>query len=231
MRGLGITDRLKVAGREIAAAVKSFEHAEFVSLAKHRSDLVRQWTCYAVNDPFIEIPLDSRLGLTQGFAMDSNMSVREAAWMAFRPHLALNLREGIRLLEGYAAAEDANLRRFSIEVTRPRSVWGSHIGALKQTPRLCQSLLERVKRDESRYVRLAAGNWLNDASKSQPTWVLKLCQRWSALRDPRTDFIVKRGLRTIAPGMSPVAATESQTSQGPASFGERLHALARREVC
>ena len=196
--GERILTRLGILGRMISSAVGSFEDPAFKEIATHRSDVVRQWGAYAVNDKDRTLTLAQRLSLTLPFAADHHMSVRECAWMAFRPHLIARLEEGLLLLESVTRAEDANLRRFAIEVTRPRSVWGSHITALKRTPGNAVALLDNVHQDSSRYVRLAAGNWLNDASKSRPDWVRELCSRWSKSESKHTKAIIRRGLRTIA---------------------------------
>lgn len=196
MVGRGVIDRMKIAGEAIAKSTRLGD-AHFQQLAGHRSDLVRQWSCYAANDPSIRLSLEERLSATIPFAADANMSVREAAWMAFRPHLASSLTAGLALLERLAADGDENIRRFAVEVTRPRSVWGAHIEPLKRNPDLARSLLERVRSDPSRYVKLAVGNWLNDASKSRPEWVRDVCRSWGEA-DPHTTFIVRRGARTLS---------------------------------
>jgi 3-methyladenine DNA glycosylase AlkC len=192
-----ITTRLAVAGRAIAETAPDFEGPDFRSLAAHASDLVRQWACYAANDRGVRRSLAERLTLTLAFAADRNMSVREAAWMAFRPHIRATVGEAMALLEPVSRDPDANLRRFAIEATRPRSVWGLHISELKRHPEAALPLLENVRRDEARYVQLAAGNWLNDASKSRPDWVAEICSRWSTEGKPQTAVIVRRGLRTL----------------------------------
>lgn len=116
--------------------------------------------------------------------------------MAFRPCLQPKLEGAIKLLEKTAGKADPRLRRFAVEVTRPRSVWGAHIEALKREPETATMILERVKADPSRYVQLAAGNWLNDASKTRPEWVMEICERWGRASNEHTQRIVKRGLRT-----------------------------------
>lgn len=194
----GILDRLRIFGRAISAALTSFEQPAFAQITGHRSDVVRQWGAYAVNDNLRTIALDRRLALTLPFAADRHMSVRECAWMAFRPHVAANLVEAIRLLEPVSRSADPNLRRFAIEVSRPRSVWGAHIIDLKRDPEKAMALLDNVFQDSSRYVRLSAGNWLNDASKTRPDWVLRVCERWSEAGHQHTKAIITRGLRTLA---------------------------------
>jgi 3-methyladenine DNA glycosylase AlkC len=193
----GVTERLMLAGRAIAETIKSFKSREFESLATHPCDLVRQWACYALNDGGLHSSLEVRLRGTLRFAADRNMTVREAAWMAFRPHLYFNLDEGLAILEPVSRSGDENLRRFAIEVTRPRSVWGAHIEQLKRSPNKAFQLLDNVCQDRAKYVQLAVGNWLNDASKTRPDWVVEVCARWTALGDNNTAAIVRRGLRTL----------------------------------
>jgi 3-methyladenine DNA glycosylase AlkC len=198
MAGQGVIGRLKLAGRAIADTLPDFEGPDFTSLAEHASDLVRQWACYAVNHAAIRRSLAERLTLTLPFAADPNMSVREAAWMAFRPNILARVQEAIALLEPVSRDADQSHRRFAIEATRPRSVWGAHIELLKRRPEKALPLLDNVRQDKARYVQLAAGNWLNDASKSRPDWVAQTCARWSTEGNPQTAVIVRRGLRTLA---------------------------------
>jgi 3-methyladenine DNA glycosylase AlkC len=198
MTDRGVTARLSIAGKAIAASVDAFEDRHFAALANHPSDIVRQWACYAVNDDYREVSLERRLADTMPFAADRNMSVREAAWMAFRPYVAPSLGKVLLLLVPVATSRDENLRRFAVEVTRPRSVWGAHIEQLKRHPGLGRELLDAVRADPARYVQLATGNWLNDASKSRPDWVLALAAEWRKSGDANTDKIVRRALRTIS---------------------------------
>lgn len=194
--GLGVLARLKVLGKAIATAAPPGSPA-FVELALHPSDVVRQWACYAVNDDHHAPPLSSRLEQTLVFAADSNMSVREAAWMAFRPHVAAQFDQAMPMLTRLAAHDNANVRRFAVEITRPRSVWGAHLERLKQDPGLANELLAKVLGDETRYVQLAVGNWLNDASKTRPEWVRDFISQRLDDRNRHTDFMIRRGLRTL----------------------------------
>ena len=132
IEGQSILARLRIFGRALAAVVPSFTNTAFCALIEHRSDLVRQWACYAVNDQSISGSVPQRLKWTLPFAADKNMSVREAAWMAFRPHIGRDLQLALKLLAGTARESNPNLRRFAVEVTRPRSVWGNHIEELKE---------------------------------------------------------------------------------------------------
>src|SRR5213080_3914881 len=70
--GLGILRRLAVFGHAVASISRNFEDRDFLEIASHRSDVVRQWGAYAVNDPSVEMPLVSRLALTRRFAADGH---------------------------------------------------------------------------------------------------------------------------------------------------------------
>jgi len=172
-------------------------HPRLKELARHPSDLVRSWACYAlVAAPRLQ--LKTRLQRAQPFAVDSHMGVREGAWAAFRPFVAKDLDAGLDLLAPWVHSPDENQRRCAIEGTRPRGVWCAHIPELKQAPQKAFPLLEPVRADPSRYVQNAVGNWLNDASKSQPDWTEELCARWEAESTGKeTAYIVRRGLRTL----------------------------------
>jgi hypothetical protein len=68
MRGRGVTDRLRLVGAAIARGSPEMAGSTFKRLASHRSDVVRQWVCYAVNDPSLFKSLEDRLDHTLQFA-------------------------------------------------------------------------------------------------------------------------------------------------------------------
>ena len=195
LAGLGITKKLVAVGTAVASVSGDPDHQLHRALSEHRCDIVRQWAVYALH-ALPGLSSAERLARTRPFAADNNMSVRECAWIAFRPHLAADLDNSIRRLHAWVEDADPNVRRFAIEVTRPRSVWGQHLPPLKREPQKGLPLLEPVRADPSGYVRTAVANWLNDASKSRPEWVLDLCDAWAADASPRTQWIVGRALRS-----------------------------------
>lgn len=195
LAGLGITKKLASVGATVASVAGDPDHQLHRALSRHRCDIVRQWAVYALHALPV-LSLAERLARTRPFAADTNMTVRECAWIAFRPHLAVHLDSSICRLQAWVVDADPNVRRFAIEATRPRSVWGQHLPALKREPQMGLPLLEPVRNDPSRYVRTAVANWLNDASKSRPEWVVDLCDAWVVDASPRTQWVVARALRS-----------------------------------
>ena len=167
------------------------------ALATHPSDMVRCWASH-VTGKNTQLDIAQMLAAIRPFAADSHFNVRECAWGDVRSNIIENLPESLSLLTGWAKDPDENIRRFASEATRPRGVWCPHIEPLKQAPALGLPLLEPLKSDSSKYVRDSVGNWLNDASKTQPRFVEELCGRWQQESPTsETSYILKKALRTI----------------------------------
>lgn len=169
----------------------------FETLATHESDSVRCWAAYIIGLDQRLTP-ETKLTGIRPFAADTHFGVREIAWMAVRESISSHLMQSIALLNDWVMDKDANIRRFAIESTRPHGVWSKHIIALKENPSLAVSLLESVKSDPIKYVQDSVGNWLNDASKTNPDWVLQTCHAWlEASNTKETKRIVTRAKRSL----------------------------------
>lgn len=167
--------------------------------SRHISDSVRCWAAYMNKQR--SSSLEEKLAYIQPFAADHHFGVREIAWMSVRESLSDQLDQSIEYLTEWAKSEDENIRRFSVESIRPRGVWTKHIELLKQEPERALPILDDLKSDPSTYVQDSVGNWLNDASKTQPNWVKSLCEQWSKDSNTKaTSRIVKKAKRTIVKG-------------------------------
>jgi hypothetical protein len=61
---------------------------------------------------------------------------------------------------------------------------------------LAAGILDRLKADESLYVRKSVANHLNDVTKVHPEWVLDTIEGWS-LENKHTAWIAKHALRSL----------------------------------
>lgn len=166
-------------------------------ISNHNSDLVRCWATYTIGrDPKLDIK--QKLKQIQPFSADKHFGVREICWLAVRQDISKNLTQSIEILSTWTTNKDENIRRFASEATRPRGVWCEHIEDLKQNPSLGLTILEPMKTDSSKYVQDSVGNWLNDASKTQPKFVIDICKKWEKeSKTKETTYIIKKALRTI----------------------------------
>ncbi len=192
---LGITKRMALAA---AILSEQLDSKMLNRLYQHPSDTIRGWAAYGITLDS-SVNLETQLDWIRPFANDDHFGVREWAWLALRPMIAKEITHSIQLLLPWAIDESANIRRFAIEVTRPRGVWSKHIAELKAAPNLGEGLLDRVMEDPSRYVQDSAANWLNDASKSHPDWVIDYCDKWRNKSDSQTvSYITRRALRSVS---------------------------------
>lgn len=185
-------------GKGLYEQASMHHDGEFFSIiSTHKSDLVRSWATVFVGIN-TTLTIEQMLQSIRPFAADNHFNVRECAWCAIRPNIIQHLDKSIRLLTEWTASEDENIRRFASEVTRPRGVWCKHIKELKENPALGLPILEPLMSDNSKYVQNSVGNWLNDASKTNPNFVTRFCERWASKSETKeTKYIIKRALRTI----------------------------------
>ncbi len=179
-------------------STKNNDTAFLKIISTHTSDVVRCWATYTVGHN-AQLSLQQVFQQIKPFAADKHFGVRESAWLAVRHIINQHLKTSMDVLSPWALSADENIRRFASEATRPRGVWCVHIETLKADPSLGLSILEPLKSDASKYVQNSVGNWLNDASKSQPTWVKELCKKWNKeSKTNETAYITKRAMRTLS---------------------------------
>lgn len=199
----GVTARMVQAG---AILYKAWGLDGYERLVEHPSDTVRGWAAHllAKAGEAGELDLALQLALVRPLADDRNAMVRESAWLALRPAFLEDMERAIALLAPWAHEDAANLRRYASEATRPRGVWCRHSALLKARPELGLPILQPLRADPARYVKLSVGNWLNDAGKDRPDFVRALCGQWTreAAMGPEdernhTAHICKRALRNL----------------------------------
>ncbi len=166
-------------------------------LSSHVSDVPRCWATYwaGIKEPEITQKIET----LKPYCADTHFGVREVAIFAAKESIIDNLDPAIDILSKWIKNPDENIRRYAVEVTRPIGVWTKKIDALKENPEKGISILEPLKSDPSKYVRDSVGNWLNDASKTRPDWVLDISKKWEKdSQTKETQYILKKALRTIS---------------------------------
>ncbi|EAQ77002.1 DNA alkylation repair protein [Blastopirellula marina] len=198
-REVGVMQRSTGIGAAFYAALTAAEDSAAIydRMATHPSDVVRVWAAFS-DGANPRLSFLQRLKRVRKFAIDANAGVREIAWMCVRSPAPDALIDEVHRLQKWAVDSHPFVRRFAIEVTRPCGVWCAHLKRLKEDPTPMIELLDACNSDEAKYVQDSVANWLNDASKSQPDWVRKTCDRWqSESPTPQTARIVHRALRTL----------------------------------
>lgn len=92
--------------------------------------------------------------------------------------------------------EHWGVRRLASEGCRPRLPWAAALPKLKDNPAPIIPILENLKNDPSRFVRLSVANNLNDIAKDNPETVIELAKRWKG-ESKEVEWIIKHGCRTL----------------------------------
>lgn len=115
---------------------------------------------------------------------------------AVRPFIKKDPQRAMAFLEKLAGHGNEKKRRLASEGCRPRLPWASALPEFKKNPAPILPILEKLKDDESEFVRRSVANNLNDISKDHPDLVLATCGKWLG-RSERTDRLVKHACRTM----------------------------------
>ncbi|MDO6763312.1 DNA alkylation repair protein [Agarivorans sp. 1_MG-2023] len=100
-------------------------------------------------------------------------------------------------LHDWCEDEDEHIRRLASEGCRPRLPWGAQLKGLIGDPTPILALLDKLKADDSLYVRRSVANNLNDISKDHPEQVLALCQRWQSKASEEVEWVIKHATRSL----------------------------------
>lgn len=120
---------------------------------------------------------------------------------AIRPYIRLHYKKTLDFLEKCAGDKDHHVRRFASEGSRSRLPWGEKLHCFIENPEGTAKILEKLKFDNELYVRKSVANHLNDLTKDNPHYVIKILTRWKkeAKGDDQAkiDWITRHALRTL----------------------------------
>jgi len=190
----GIVARMRLAGEAVGRNGAFDNPLALRQLMAHRSDTLRALAGYAIAE-HPELDLAGKAGCHQAAGGRTRISacVNGLGWRCAH-RLRRRSKPALDLLRTWVADNDPSLRRFAVEITRPRGVWAKRIPRLLEAPRLGLPLLEPCNIDPSRYVQDSVANWLNDVAKSQPQWVRQVAPTGSKRHpeNPHCRYIVRR---------------------------------------
>ena len=115
---------------------------------------------------------------------------------AIRPFLDKKPELAMHYMLNWAESEHENVRRFASEGCRPRLPWAMLLPQFILNPRPIFEVLEKLKDDDSEFVRKSVANNLNDISKDHPDLMMDVCVNWYGYSD-KTNWIVKHACRTL----------------------------------
>jgi 3-methyladenine DNA glycosylase AlkC len=123
---------------------------------------------------------------------------------AVREFFRRDVKGTLKVMRTWAEDENEHVRRLASEGSRPRLPWSFRLDAVLKDPKLTTPILERLKADDSLYVRKSVANHLNDFSKDHPMYMVDVLRSWD-LKHPHTAWIAKHASRTLIKAGDPAA--------------------------
>lgn len=102
----------------------------------------------------------------------------------------------LKVMRAWAEDKSEHVRRLASEGSRPRLPWSFRLDAVLKDPKLTTPILERLRADDSLYVRKSVANHLNDLSKDHSAFMIDLLRSWDR-KHPHTAWIAKHASRTL----------------------------------
>ena len=196
----------------IAAVLKDFLPADYkVAVAKIHELLDYFKTKYdfsEVNDDKFTLGLESAWILSTYVELygvddyDTSISVVEqitqftSCEYTVRPFIIKYPQKMMEQMLIWSKHKHWGVRRLSSEGCRPRLPWSMALPNLKANPAPIIPILENLKDDISRFVRLSVANNLNDIAKDNPETVIQLIKKWQG-KSENIDWVIKHGSRTL----------------------------------
>lgn len=115
---------------------------------------------------------------------------------AIREFLKRDFNKTIKVMNGWAEDKNHHIRRLASEGCRPRLPWSFKLDEVIKNPKVTLSILEKLNADEELYVRKSVANHLNDISKDNTDWMLKILNGWDK-NNANTYWIIKHASRTL----------------------------------
>lgn len=197
---------LKARVHHLIAVLHRHYDLPFKTLSKHLQDLPEVWDKGS--------PTDSKAGFAAWPLIDyvaahglqhpkealktlEKLTPLFSAEFAIRPFIQQHTDVTYQTLLKWCEHPSEHLRRLASEGSRPRLPWGMRLPQYIQNPEPLLNILEKLKADESLYVRRSVANNLNDISKDNPEWMIDLCASWLSDSHEHTNWIVKHALRSL----------------------------------
>ncbi len=89
-----------------------------------------------------------------------------------------------------------HVRRLASEGCRPALPWGMALKEFKKSPERLFPILQKLKSDDSLFVRKSVANNLNDISKTHPNLVINFSKKWIGSSSD-TEWILKHACRSL----------------------------------
>jgi 3-methyladenine DNA glycosylase AlkC len=122
-------------------------------------------------------------------AFSDNWKKREDAATALVEISKKRENEVINEMILWADDSDPNIRRVASEGLK---------GVARRNPEKILPVIEKLKTNDSLYMRKSVAALLRAVSKKNPKFVIDLCRKWARLKNKNSNWIIKQGIKKLS---------------------------------
>ncbi len=126
-----------------------------------------------------------------------SITIAFTAEFGIRQFLIKDPRRTYEVLEKWVSHSNEHVRRLVSEGTRPNLPWGKKVPNIKDHLNKNIKLLNKLKNDESEYVRKSVANHMNDIGWIDPKLAIKTLTSWHKGASKETHWVIKHALRNL----------------------------------
>lgn len=150
------------------------------------------------------------------------------AEFALRPFVQLYPKQTMAEVARWTAHSSDHVRRLASEGIRPRLPWASRLPAFQDDPTPVLHILDKLKDDESEYVRRSVANCLADIAVDHADLVIATCKQWRKGASQNRRWVIKRGTRNLIKSGHPGVWSLHGFTENPDLRVEGLRVVPRR---
>ncbi|MFT6346758.1 MAG: 3-methyladenine DNA glycosylase AlkC, partial [Myxococcota bacterium] len=125
------------------------------------------------------------------------MTKRLSSENDLRSCIEVDFVRSMQILHRWCEDGNHHIRRLVSEGTRPRLPLAGRIKTFQENPLPVIELLEKLKDDESLYVRRSVANNINDISKDNPEIVIATLRKWNQIPNEKVKWVVRHASRSL----------------------------------
>ncbi len=184
--------------------LRSLLHPEVGSSPDQTSDAkgIRGWGIYPLT---LVVAQHDRDNFEDSMELLREMTKRFTSEFGIRYFLLEDQSRALNVVNRWIEDPSPHVRRLVSEGTRPRLPWAMQLPELMKDPSPMIPLLEKLKDDESEYVRRSVANHLNDIARDHPEMIAKLALRWMENADSNRERLLRHGCRSLIKQGHPLA--------------------------
>lgn len=210
-KGIGSLE-LKARVQHLIHILHTHYNVPFITLCEYLHNLPSVWDSGNVHNSkasFAAWPVIDYIavhGLThpqESLLLLEKLTPLFTAEFAVRPFIQAHPELAYNQLLKWCENENEHVRRLASEASRPRLPWGMRLSLFINDPQPLRKILEKLKADDSLYVRRSVANNLNDIGKDHPDWVIEICYDWKQDNNEKTNWIIKHALRSLIKAGNP----------------------------